>query len=255
MTRSQFTSNVFQWAAIFLLFAVAGVINAQSTAPAALTSQTASAKWDPVSAYEERDIEGWKVFVNQKLLADTNLCNETLKLLGAQLYQITRVVPAGPLAKLRQIPFWVERSDPLFPCMCFHESPDWLREHGVNPEKVGGVELANPENFLFWTKEQPWMALHELAHGYHHRFLGDDYEGIRRCYEHAKASGIYDSVLRINGHHERHYAMTNEKEYFAEMTEAFFGTNDFYPFVRAELKEYDPEMYAVLCEAWEVRAK
>ncbi len=99
------------------------------------------------------------------------------------------------------------------------------------------------------------MVLHELAHGYHQRFLGDDHGGIRRCFEKAKATGLYDSVLRINGRRERHYAMNNEKEYFAEMTEAFFGTNDFYPFVRAELKEHDPDMYAVLCEVWEMPAK
>jgi hypothetical protein len=49
--------------------------------------------------------------------------------------------------------------------------------------------------------------------------------------------------------------MNNEQEYFAETTEAFFGTNDFYPFVRAELKAHDPDMYAVLCEVWEIPLK
>ena len=97
------------------------------------------------------------------------------------------------------------------------------------------------------------MVLHELAHGYEHLFLGDNYPAIQRCYEHALAAGLYASVLRINGHHERAYALTNAKEYFAESTEAFFGTNDFYPFVRAELKEYDPEMYALECEIWGVK--
>jgi hypothetical protein len=114
------------------------------------------------------------------------------------------------------------------------------------------VEIANSKNFTAWTIEQPCMVLHELSHGYHHQFLGDDFAGLRRCYEHAKSSDIYDSVLRANGHRERHYAMNNEKEYFAEMTEAFFGTNDFYPFVRAELKAHDPEMFALLCEVWGV---
>ena len=68
-----------------------------------------------------------------------------------------------------------------------------------------------------------------------------------------KTTGLYQSVLRINGNHERHYAMTNEKEYFAESTEAFFGTNDFYPFVRAELREYDPEMFDLECAVWGVK--
>jgi hypothetical protein len=234
------------------------LIVAVATSAAASDSTNASGSstnWDPTSAYHERKIEGWRVLVNEKLLADTNLTSQTLKLLGAQLYQIARVVPAGPLEKLRKIPFWVERSSAQFPCMCYHESRDWLREHGVNPEKAGGVELSNPTNFLAWTKEQPWMALHELSHGYHAQVLGHDQEGIQRCYEKAKASGIYESVLRINGRHERHYAMNDQQEYFAEMTEAFFGTNDFYPFVRAELKVHDREMYAVLCDVWEIPAQ
>ncbi len=96
------------------------------------------------------------------------------------------------------------------------------------------------------------MVLHELAHGYHQRFLGHSHLGILRCYEHARAARLYESVLRINGRPEQHYAMTNAKEFFAEMTEAFFGTNDFYPFVRAELQEHDPQTYDLLCQVWGV---
>ena len=39
-------------------------------------------------------------------------------------------------------------------------------------------------------------------------------------------------------------------EYFAEATEANFGANDFYPFVRAELREHDPEAYALTESIW-----
>jgi hypothetical protein len=218
----------------------------------ACSAQAQTNAFDPGPAYARRELEGWHLRVNGKLLAETNLCDRVLAVLGAQLRQITRVVPAPALAKIRQIPIWLELNDPKFPGSVYHESPDWLREHGINPAKVGGVEVANATNFLGWTLEQPCMILHELAHGYHHQFLGDDHAGIHRGYEHAKAAGIYNSVLRSNGRHERHYAMNNEKEYFAEATEAFFGTNDFYPFVRAELKEYDPEAHALLCDVWGV---
>ncbi len=210
-------------------------------------------RFAPTAAYREEHIEGWRVLVNTNLLAEKDLWERTSKLLHAQLYQIARVVPDNPLAKLRQIPIWVEHSSEKFPCMCYHESRDWLTAHNVNPEKTGAVELANSKVFLTWTRDQPWMVLHELAHGYHQRFLGEKNSGIRRCYENAKATKLYDSILRSDGRHERHYALNNEKEYFAEMTEAFFGTNDFYPFVRAELKEHDPEMFQLLCELWETR--
>jgi hypothetical protein len=39
-------------------------------------------------------------------------------------------------------------------------------------------------------------------------------------------------------------------EYFAESSEAFFGKNDFYPFVRSELKQHDPEMFELLKTLW-----
>jgi hypothetical protein len=211
--------------------------------------------YDPTSAYREQKILGWRVLVNEQLLAETNLCAQTLKLLEAQLAQITNVIPAQPLQQLRDVPFWVERSSKQFPCMCYHESYDWLRTHGVNPDKTGGVELSSPDNFLTWTKQQPWMVLHELAHGYHKRFLGDNHPGIKRCYEAAKASGKYNSVRHIQGGQQRHYALNNEKEYFAEATEAFFGKNDFQPFTRAELKEFDPAMHDLLFQLWRVPTK
>ncbi|HEU5395681.1 MAG TPA: hypothetical protein VFV81_00840, partial [Verrucomicrobiae bacterium] len=236
-------------AIVFFALPAFGQTNEDETA----NTNAVAKHWDAISTYRERTIEGWQVLVNDKLVAETNLCAQVLKILDAQLFQVTRVVPGPALAKIRQIPIWIELNDPLFPGSVYHESPDWLREHGVNPAKAGAVEIANAKNFTTWTIDQPWMVLHELAHGYQHLFLGDDNADIRRCYEHAKEKHLYDSVLRIDGRHERHYAMTNEKEYFAEMSEAFFGTNDFYPFVRAELREHDPETFATLCRLWGVK--
>jgi hypothetical protein len=208
--------------------------------------------YDQRDAYSAQSVEGWQVLVNKKVLApdEEQLWKSTLELLHAQLQQIIRVVPAEPLSKLRQIPIWVELAHPRTPCMCYHESPDWLREHDMNPEKAGAVELANCRNFLKWTIDQPWMVLHELAHGYHNRFLTNDAEAIEQTYQHAVASKAYESVLRISGKKEKAYALNNAKEYFAEGSEAFLGTNDFYPFVRAELKNHDPELFALLKRVW-----
>src|SRR4051812_34157643 len=128
--------------------------------------------YDLTSDYEVRKMDGWTLRINQKLTGgDAALVNDTFRLLEFQLYQITRVVPPGALARLREVPIWVELDDSRFPCMCYHPSPDWLRTHDMNPDKAGGVEIANAKNFLKWTKEQPWMVLHEMAHGYHHQVL------------------------------------------------------------------------------------
>jgi hypothetical protein len=214
-----------------------------------------TAPYDPAEQYEKRRIEGWEVLVNKRLLAkeQAELCDETLKLLGDHLYRITRVVPAEAVAKLRKVPIWVELAHPRHPCMCYHVSAGWLREHAMNPQKAGAVEIANARTFLAWTHEQPWMVLHELAHAYHHQVLGFDHAEVKACYERAVSSRSYESVLHVNGRKVRHYALTNDHEYFAEATEAFFGTNDFFPFVRAELRQHDPAMYELLEKVWGVR--
>ena len=49
---------------------------------------------------------------------------------------------------------------------------------------------------------------------------------------------------------ERAYGMNNPQEYFAELTEAYFGTNDFYPFVKPELAEHDAQGYAAIESLW-----
>ena len=66
---------------------------------------------------------------------------------------------------------------------------------------------------------------------------------------------MYDLKVSEEGLYEAKYAATNEWEYFAETTEAFFSKeawsngreielkNDFFPFVRQELSLYDRDMY------------
>ncbi len=211
--------------------------------------------YDPDANYAEQRIRGWPIKLNKTLLKEEHkqLREQVLELLDDHLYRITRAVPAAALEKLRKVPIWIELAHPKHPCMCYHVSRDWLRDHGMNPNKAGGVELANCKNFLEWTHTQPWMVLHELAHAYHHQVLKFDHPKVMACFEQAKDARLYDKVLHISGQKRRHYALTNHHEYFAEMSEAYFGTNDFFPFVRAELKETDPRMFNLLEELWGVR--
>ena len=65
-------------------------------------------------------------------------------------------------------------------------------------------------------------------------------------------TGKYQKVKRNDGREKQAYAITNDKEYFAETSEAYFGINDFYPFNKQELQDYDPLMYRVLTNVWEM---
>ena len=202
--------------------------------------------------YESTQLEGWKLFVNHRLINDEpEVHKQAMKLLEVKLYEINRVVSAQPLSELHKVPIWVELDDDhLFPCTCYHVSSRWLARNGFNPEKEGAVEICNAKQFLNWTHGQPWLVLHELAHAYHHRVLGREDPRIHTAYRRALASKKYVSVLRYHGIRERHYGLKSAREYFAESTESYFGVNDFYPFTRAELKQYDPNMYRLLRVIW-----
>jgi len=211
-----------------------------------------------MTGYKPRQIEGWTVQVSRALLSKhAAICTKTLHVVEHQLYHVSRVVPAPALRKLRRVTFWVEwdtSKASQAPCMCYHPNPQWLADHCVLAGKAHGIEVTNARNFLAWTIDQPAMVIHELAHAWHHRFLpgGYDNPAVHTAYESAKRSRRYSRVLRINGRTGRAYAMTNVMEYFAEGSEALFGTCDFYPFVRSELKKHDPRGYRVLREAWGV---
>lgn len=243
------------WAVTVLAVVAGSEVQPAPNKPSVPEKPAVPGPFDPTELYQVRKIEGWQVLVNRRF-ADQRpaLCDETLSLLRCQLYQIGRHVPEPALGKLRTIRIWVEEAEPHHPCMAYHPDRGWLRAHGMNPDKARCVEVANARNFLSWTRQQPWMVLHELAHGYHHQFLGG-YENpeIRGLYQRMLDKKRYESVLHISGRTQRAYATRNPMEYFAESTEAFFGTNDFFPFVSAELKEHDPDMFELLQKLWGAR--
>ena len=209
--------------------------------------------FEPTANYETRDVEGWTIRIHRDFPRDEpDLAVRTLSLLADQLRAIVRVVPAEAVTKIQTIPIWVELVEPHHPCMAYHPAAGWLREHDMNPDKAGCVEIANARNFLDWCRDQPWMVFHELAHGYHHQFVesGFDNPEIAEALRAARESKSYDKVLHINGSEQRHYALTNPMEYFAEASEALFGVNDFHPFVRAELAKHDPKAHALLRRLW-----
>ena len=100
-----------------------------------------------------------------------------------------------------------------------------------------------------WAKH-PYVILHELAHSYHDQVLSFENKDILNAYQRAEKEKLYERVLLFRGGKTKHYARTNHKEFFAEMTESYLGVNDFFPFVRAELKEHDPQTFNLMQKIW-----
>ena len=134
----------------------------------------------------------------------------------------------------------------------YHPGADWLKNNGYSELLVKCVHIPMAEDFLspFENHRMPWMVLHELAHGFHDQVIGFNDARVKAVWEKFRDSGKYESVLTSPGPKRVHYGVTNEKEFFAEMTESYFGSNDFYPFVTGELKQAEPEIFALMEEIW-----
>lgn len=205
----------------------------------------------PTSDYTQVQIEGWTVLVNNALLKDhAEVAARAQKLLAVKLFEIKHIMPAAAVGKMQKVRIWMEVRDRLHPCACYHPDAGWLKANGYNPDKAKSVDIANASTFLQWSKSQPSMILHELAHAYHDQVLGFNHAQVQAAYDQAVKDKKYESVLRWSGKMIRHYALNNAKEYFAEATEAYYGVNDYYPFVRAELQQHDQTIHDLLPKLW-----
>lgn len=207
-------------------------------------------RFDPVI----KTIEGWTVHIDPQLLKGehSNEGAHALKMLANHLQRIAILLPDEQLAKMQKLEIWIEHHHPTLSSMQYHPSPGWLKKHGHDLRLAKKVHIPRAKHLLSRHQmlKHPAVVLHELAHAYHDQHLGFDNPRIIELYEKAKEAGIYEKVLLFNGKKVRHYALSNHKEYFAEGTEAYFYRNDFYPFVRAELKEHDPALHDLLVEIW-----
>ncbi|MBM4057996.1 MAG: hypothetical protein FJ275_07150 [Planctomycetes bacterium] len=207
--------------------------------------------------HEIRDVVGWKLHVSRRLLAEQpEETARAVQLLERQLAEIVRVVPAAAVERLRATPLWFSPEYSGVPPRAeFHPDAGWLQNNGRDPALARAVEFTNIMIFPEECTRMPNFALHELAHAYHFRELGFDHAVIKEAFERARAAGRYERVPRHNGAgrpptEERAYAMTDDKEYFAETSEAYFSRNDFFPFTREELAAHDPVMFGVLGRVW-----
>ncbi|MCH8923193.1 MAG: hypothetical protein IIA67_08620 [Planctomycetes bacterium] len=209
--------------------------------------------YDPV----EKQIAGWTVAIDPQLLTETNrqVRDRALEALANHLQRIRYILPPDRLAQLQKLRIWLELENPRLGNMQYHPDRGWLTGRGYHPpEPKSMIGIGRGGHYLHESIRQPWLVFHELVHGYDWFVLGGHrgYGSNAPMYEQAMKSGRYVSALHWNGSRRKPYHASNKMEFFAECSEAFFGTNDIYPFVRAQLREHDPETYRGVADAWKV---
>ena len=179
---------------------------------------------------------------------DSAVLKKCLDALEASAKRIEGIVPPSALDKLSNVPIWLEFEPDKSYFGLYYGSRDWLIKNGVSLAKEKSIQFTSALAVIWGQDWNPLM--HELAHAYHHQVLSFSYAPILDAFARAKASGRYNAVRSAWGGHQRAYGLTNAAEFFAELSAAYFDKESS-PFTRADLKEFDPESYRVIKEAWE----
>lgn len=218
------------------------------------------AERDPAMPFDPvvKQIEGFSVFVEPALLQGEHaeVGDRSLAMLRNHLERINILVPEPALGRLQRVGIWIEVDHPLTDIEPgpYHVSEDWLTANGWDRRMVRCVHITRAASLLerHHMLQHPMVILHELSHAYHDQFMDDGFQNqaVISAFENAMEHELYDAVLDYTGRTVKAYATTNQMEYFAETTEAYFYRNDFYPFLNAELKRHDPMGYELMRQVW-----
>lgn len=212
-----------------------------------------------VAGYSKVDHQGFVIQVQDIGLSNyASVTNEALEKVKADLTAIVDdyELPSAVLDSLQSMTIFIDWSSSFGGTARFHASRNWLVNNGYILDKLYSIEVSNVGNFLHHTElNMPNLLLHEIAHLYHLTTLTTNYEPIYQAYLHARENNLYSSVSYHvgNGNYVEGVfspAVSDQLNYFAELTEAYFGLNEYYPFNREQLKEHDPQGFAVLEAVW-----
>ena len=210
--------------------------------------------------------EGFKFKIREEEYEST-AAQSAMDLLKKNLTEINQLLPEAALKVMKKNPIWLEKNL-TDGAAWYHPNKDWLAQQGYMTEKWHCVELCNYVHYVSWTNQnQPYMVLHELCHLYHDQGLAGGFENkdVKEAYNHAMSTGLYvNTAYRLDKntliehyddyYHQKVYATNDCMEYFSEISEAYWGENDYFPFDYDDLKTYDPTGFALMEKVWGKRA-
>ncbi len=117
------------------------------------------------------------------------------------------------------------------------------------------IVIYSAQNYVrisdLWAQK---ALLHEFAHAYQLEQWPEHQPDIQSAWEHARDSGLYRNVRDVETGKtiKEAYALTNQLEYFAELSCMYFAKCNYEPSDRGELKTYDPVGYAMIRKLWRI---
>ncbi len=202
------------------------------------------------AGYKYLQINGFSLLVHNAVLESQEVTlyqRKPLDVLQLELDMVVRDLPPKTIDCLRAVPIWVQWDMPSGIALARYIPGSKIGKRYV----FTSLERAVKSNCIEILQMKSMTAehqgdrhrctmLHELTHAVHHHVFDFENPIIKAAYANAITKGLYSG----------RYAATNAKEYFAELSCAYFGHLNYYPYSREDLKTYDPVGYEMMTRTW-----
>ena len=202
--------------------------------------------YQPDSHYTLKNIEGWKVRINNGLLPGGRQEATGAKALAglkSHMIKLKKMVRPEGIKKFQTVVLWLELDSTRGPhgrtsAYQYHPGLSWLKKMDFNPKKVKCVEYGNAASLA----RRPFdrgvtVLLHEYAHAYHDNFLS---------FNHPEVLAAYKRCVKGDTYPKRDWVKSNHKEFFAGVTTRYHGTKE----EREALVKRDPILAKLLLKIW-----
>jgi hypothetical protein len=195
--------------------------------------------------HELRNIHGWIVAIDHRLLDDETGAR-ALALLEKELRFISEKIPVRYAKKLQAIPIYLDKSHGQLKGEMYHPDLQWLIDHHYDPSLWRCVQVPRAVEFCDRGRreKEPHPLLHQLIHGFQDQAFGFKDPRIVAGYERFKA-----------GRSGKHPALIRPREYFLEMSLAYFNIGRVPPKTAEALKRDDAETYRLIEDCWQRNGK
>jgi hypothetical protein len=236
---------------------VAVAVSAASAQPKTDKAPMPLVKPAQVPGYTPRLVEGFTVVLSDetmKHLDEPKFKKKPLEVLEQEFKAITAAMPAKNVKILQRLLFFVEWDErkrlsngvPGGAVAVYYGGHQLnMLAKGMPPLKAKNITVLSMRSLT--AEHQPevesgrCVLLHEIAHAVHDQLIGFENPTVFAAYRQARERKLVDPEA---------YAATNEAEFFAEMSCAYYDQLDYHPKTREALKKLDPVTYKIMEEAW-----
>jgi len=208
----------------------------------------------------KREFESWDIFYEAGLAEnDPDLYSKARIKLRTVLHDIESVLPHSSLIRLKRLKIYVMWGEASSlggkgSGMRYVRKGETKRNTHYDPKWDNSIVIYSAANLIYlsdlWTKK---AITHEFAHAWHLLNWPEKYPAILTPWENAKGQGLYRSITDIKGKAiSSAYSLTNNLEYFAEISAIYFVGGNYHPFNKSKLFNYDPQGYQMVESLWGV---